>query len=145
MNKWSTKKNGTGVWRKKVFIGLEGGGGTYNIAVAYINLCQVDLKILIQKNREMMCKIQQTNSICLSVRRGDFESNAEVKKLQSVCDRKYFEEAIQVIKNNVKNPVFFMFSDDIEWVKNNIYTGCVTYYEDGTDPVWEKLRLMSAC
>ena len=32
MNKWSTKKNGTGVWRKKVFIGLEGGGGTYNIA-----------------------------------------------------------------------------------------------------------------
>ena len=38
-----------------------------------------------------------------------------------------------------------MFSDDIEWVKNNIYTGCVTYYEDGTDPVWEKLRLMSAC
>ena len=102
-------------------------------------------KDLLQKNREMMCNIQQTNSICLSVRRGDFESNAEVKKLQSVCDRKYFEEAIQVIKNNVKNPVFFMFSDDIEWVKNNIYTGCVTYYEDGTDPVWEKLRLMSAC
>lgn len=78
-------------------------------------------KDLLQKNREMMCNIQQTNSICLSVRRGDFESNAEVKKLQSVCDRKYFEEAIQVIKNNVKNPVFFMFSDDIEWVKNNIY------------------------
>lgn len=48
-------------------------------------------------------------------------------------------------RNVIENPVFFMFSDDIEWVKNNIHTECVTYYEDGTDPVWEKLRLMSAC
>ncbi len=100
---------------------------------------------LLEKNKKMMQDIRKTNSVCLSVRRGDFESNAEVKKLQSVCDRQYFETAIETIKKNIDNPVFFMFSDDIEWVKNNIHTGCTTYYEDGTDPVWEKLRLMSAC
>lgn len=100
---------------------------------------------LLKKNERMMRDIQETNSVCLSVRRGDFESNTEVKKLQSVCNRQYFEAAIQAIKGNVENPVFFMFSDDIEWVKNNIHTGCTAYYEDGTDPVWEKLRLMSAC
>lgn len=100
---------------------------------------------LLAKNIDLMNRIQQTNSICLSVRRGDFESNVEVKKLQSVCDRNYFEAAIQEIKNRVNSPVFFMFSDDIEWVKRNIQTGCPTFYEDGTDPVWEKLRLMSAC
>lgn len=100
---------------------------------------------LLEKNRKMMQNIQKTDSVCLSVRRGDFESNADVKKLQSVCDRQYFENAIEAIKKNIENPVFFMFSDDIEWVKNNIHTKCVTYYEDGTDPVWEKLRLMSAC
>ena len=100
---------------------------------------------LLEKNKRMMQDIQKTNSVCLSVRRGDFESNADVKKLQSVCDRQYFEAAIEVIKKNIENPVFFMFSDDIEWVKNNIHTECITYYEDGTDPVWEKLRLMSAC
>lgn len=100
---------------------------------------------LLEKNKKMMQKIQKTNSVCLSVRRGDFESNADVKKLQSVCDRQYFEAAIEVIKKNIENPVFFMFSDDIEWVKNNIHTESATYYEDGTDPVWEKLRLMSAC
>lgn len=100
---------------------------------------------LLEKNKNMMKNIQKTNSVCLSVRRGDFESNGEVKKLQSVCDRDYFEAAIQAIKENVENPVFFMFSDDIEWVKKNIHTDCLTYYEDGDDPVWEKLRLMSAC
>lgn len=53
--------------------------------------------------------------------------------------------AIEKIKCIVENPVFFMFSDDIQWVRENVNTGCLTYYEDGTDPVWEKLRLMSAC
>lgn len=100
---------------------------------------------LLEKNKKMMQIINQNNSICLSVRRGDFENNMEVKKLQSVCDRQYFESAIRVIKEKIENPIFFMFSDDIEWVKNNIITGCTTYYEDGTDPVWEKLRLMSSC
>lgn len=100
---------------------------------------------LLNKNIDFMNHIQNTNSICLSVRRGDFETNADVKKLQSVCDKRYFEKAIQEIKSRVENPVFFMFSDDVEWVKENIKTGCTTFYEDGTDPVWEKLRLMSAC
>lgn len=102
-------------------------------------------KPMLEKNKKMVQDIQKTNSVCLSVRRGDFESNADVKRLQSVCDRKYFEVAIEAIKKNIENPVFFMFSDDIEWVKNNIRTECVTYYEDETDLVREKLRLMSAC
>ena len=100
---------------------------------------------LLPKNKMLFEKINQTNSICLSVRRGDFESNADYKKLHSVCHREYFEAAIERIKQLVDNPVFFMFSDDIEWVKENIVIGCETYYEDGTDPVWEKIRLMSAC
>lgn len=100
---------------------------------------------VIPKNEKMLNMIRSTNSICLSVRRGDFESNADFKKLHSICHREYFEQAIDKIKHLVPNPTFFMFSDDIEWVRKNIVTGCETFYEDGTDPVWEKLRLMSTC
>ena len=45
-----------------------------------------------------------------------------------------FEVAIELIKKNVVNPVFYMFSHDVEWVKNNIHTGYGIYYEDGIDP-----------
>lgn len=97
------------------------------------------------KNEEIYDRIQKTNSICLSVRRGDFETNENIKNLHSVCGKDYFEKAIDIIKNEIDNPNFFMFSDDIEWVKENIKTGCPTYYEDGTDSLPEKIRLMSSC
>lgn len=100
---------------------------------------------VLPKNMELLQLINSTNSVCLSVRRGDFETNTKVKKLQSVCHQEYFKQAIEVIKTKVKNPTFFLFSDDIKWVRENIKTDCPTYYEDGTDPVWEKLRLMSSC
>ena len=83
-----------------------------------------------------------TESICITIRRGDFVSNEEYKKNLYVCDEKYFYKSIDVIEKMVKNPVFFVFSDDIEWVKNNIKFPKNTIFETGDDPVWEKLRLM---
>lgn len=104
---------------------------------------------LVLKNQELYSIIQNSNSVCLSVRRGDFVSNDQryegVKNLNGVCKSEYFYSAIAHAKELIDNPTFIMFSDDIEWVKNNIQTGCPTYYEDGTDEVWEKLRLMSMC
>lgn len=99
----------------------------------------------LNKNTDLYNRIKDTNSICISVRRGDFESNMTFKSLHSLCDKDYFVKAIEEVKRKVDNPVFFMFSDDIKWVRENVNTGCLTFYEDGTDPVWEKLRLMSAC
>ncbi|HJH90301.1 MAG TPA: alpha-1,2-fucosyltransferase [Fusicatenibacter saccharivorans] len=100
---------------------------------------------ILDKNIELYNRIVSTNSVCISVRRGDFESNKTFKNLHSLCNKEYFTDAIDKIKKKVENPVFFMFSDDIQWVRENVNTGCLTFYEDGTDPVWEKLRLMSAC
>lgn len=97
------------------------------------------------KNKELHNKIINTNSICITIRRGDFVTNSEFKKVHFICDSQYFYSAIEIIKSKVENPVFIVFSDDIEWVKNNMDFGGQAYYEDGSDPIWEKLRLMSSC
>lgn len=99
----------------------------------------------LQKNAQLYDVIESTESVCVSVRRGDFESDPETKSLHSVCHEEYFTQAIKEIKVRVSNPVFILFSDDIEWAKNNIHTGTETHFEDGTDPIWEKLRMMSLC
>lgn len=100
---------------------------------------------LLDKNREFYNKIKNTNSICITIRRGDFVNNENFKKVHYVCDSNYFYKAIDLIKKKVKNPTFVVFSDDIDWVKNNMDFGTDAIYEDGTDPIWEKIRLMSLC
>ena len=98
----------------------------------------------LEKNKELYQKIENSESVCISIRRGDFLSKKN-KKMHYICNEKYFEQAIEIIKRKIKNPQFFIFSDDIEWVKNNMRFPSETQYEDGNDPIWEKLRLMYSC
>ena len=62
-----------------------------------------------------------------------------------VCDKDYFLKAMDEAKKRISNPTFIFFSDDIEWVRENIHCDVPCYYESGKDPVWEKLRLMYSC
>lgn len=99
----------------------------------------------LEKNKNLYNVINSTNSICVSIRRGDFVTNPIYKKKHYICDEMYFKKAIDIVKRKVENPIFIVFSDDIDWVKNNMKFPENTYYEDGNDPVWEKLRLMCSC
>ena len=96
------------------------------------------------QNEELYNKIKNTNSVCVTIRRGDF-MNEKNKGTFYICDNTYFGNALAYIKKCLPDCTFFGFSDDIDWVKNNMEFPGEVYYESGVDPVWEKLRLMSAC
>ena len=96
------------------------------------------------ENKYLYDVINSTNSVCVTVRRGDYLDDRYRKKF-FVCDINYFIAAIKKVKEVVHNPVFVFFSNDIEWVKKNISVDAPSFYESGTDPVWETLRLMYSC
>ena len=98
----------------------------------------------LDKNKKMYDEIEKTESVCISIRRGDFFDNAFVNDCL-VCTEKYFYNAIEKIKEKVHNPKFVVFSDDIKWIKENMNFPEGTIYETGDDPIWEKLRLMYSC
>ena len=98
----------------------------------------------IESNKELYEVINANNSVCISVRRGDY-LNPQYADSFFICDESYFTKAIEIIKQLVDNPVLVFFSDDIKWVKETIKTNLPSYYESGEDPVWEKLRLMYSC
>lgn len=97
-----------------------------------------------QQNSELYDKIVNSESVCVTIRRGDF-MNDKNKRIFYICDEQYFRKALEEIKKYVPDCTFFGFSDDIEWVKDNIDFPGEVYFESGNDPVWEKLRLMAAC
>lgn len=67
-----------------------------------------------QQNLDMIKKMKWTNSISIHVRRNDYVSIDF-----QLCDMEYYTKAINYIKKKVKNPTFFVFSDDLKRCKGN--------------------------
>lgn len=95
------------------------------------------------KNKSILELILKTNSVSIHVRRGDYLSDPALGNLIS---KQYYIDAINYIKNKVNNPTYFIFSNDIEWCRQNLdLENC--YYID-----WNKgkesyrdMQLMSLC
>lgn len=97
-------------------------------------------------NGDTLKNIEQSESVCLHIRRGDFVL-PQYKNHLGVCPPEYYESAIKIITKQIKKPHFFIFSDDIPWVKENIKIEYPTTYIDHNGPHsdYEDLRLMSKC
>lgn len=100
------------------------------------------------KNREFLSKIENCNSVALHVRRGDFVSDSNTSKKHGVCSLEYYYDSIKLMNEKVKNPTFFIFSDDSEWVKGNLEIPNNEKYfiaHNSVDEACEDLRLMRNC
>ena len=58
-------------------------------------------------------------SASIHIRRGDYFSPKNVS-VYGVCTEDYYHKAIGLIKNKELKVRFFVFTDDIEWVKEHI-------------------------
>lgn len=70
------------------------------------------------QNKEVITKIlSDANSVCIHVRRGDYLNNWRYKGL---CGLDYYTKAIEYIQSKVHHPVYYLFSDDIEYLEQHI-------------------------
>ncbi len=101
---------------------------------------------LTEENKELFEIICKDNSVCISIRSFHELSGDKRQNFYQICDKEYFDRAVQYMKQHLEHPVFIIFSDNVEWVKQKFdFTNCKTMYENTQNSVWEKLRLMSAC
>ncbi|GHT45763.1 alpha-1,2-fucosyltransferase [Bacteroidia bacterium] len=86
-------------------------------------------------------------SVALHIRRGDYFSSTKAAKRYGVCDVEYYQKAIAFfLQQNRKNCKFFVFSDDLDWVKQHITLPEGTCYVPNHDlnSFWY-IYLMSCC
>ena len=100
-----------------------------------------------EKNEAWLKLIGSCTAVSVHVRRGDVISVAKTNKLYGTITPEYYENAMNKMAESFKHCVFFFFSDDIEWVMENIKTTYPAYYVDANDDAhnYEDLRLMSSC
>jgi len=102
--------------------------------------------ILEMGNKDTIVKIENGNSISLHIRRTDFVNNKN-HDIHGTCSIKYYQEAAENIANRVSDPVFFIFSDDIEWVRTNLNLNypCEFVSGNNSDKSYIDMQLMSLC
>lgn len=98
------------------------------------------------RNLKIAEAMEKENSISIHVRRGDYLKKRRVETIGSVCTLAYYHDAVTYIKERVGNPSFFIFSDDLEWVKEHLKIENANYVDNniGADS-YKDMQLMSLC
>jgi hypothetical protein len=93
-------------------------------------------------------QIQASSSAMVHVRRGDYVHLLSAAKVHGFIGLDYYQQGMEAILN--KNPEihFFVFSDDLDWVKANLpYQDKITFIKSlaKSDAVIQELELMTYC
>ena len=91
-------------------------------------------------------KMQSENSVAIHIRKG--KDYMQQVLTAGTCPKDYYVKAIEYIRENVENPVFYIFTDNPDWVKENL--GFIDYTLVNWNPVsgeknYRDIQLMSCC
>ena len=109
-----------------------------------------DEKRLNEKTKLLLEEINKNrgNSVSIHIRRGDYEMDETVRqKHGGICTVRYYQESMVYMQGKIGGDcVFYLFSDDPLWVKENLYTPdrLIIDWNKG-DESWQDMLLMSAC
>jgi hypothetical protein len=111
-----------------------------------LNAFPFDKKKISRQTFDILHLIEKTNSVSIHVRRGDYVSENYNRTFGNICTLHYYDEAIRRVENRIASPVFFVFSDDMEWVQANMQIANANYidWNTGKDS-WQDMLLMSKC
>ncbi|HYH16769.1 MAG TPA: alpha-1,2-fucosyltransferase [Flavisolibacter sp.] len=89
--------------------------------------------------------LQTNTSVALHIRRGDYK-NEEALRYHGIVPIEYYQQAASYFQQKLSNPKFYIFSDDGNWVKENLQLANATIVSSiHSKTHFEDLYLMSQC
>lgn len=80
--------------------------------------------------------------VSVHIRRGDYLNSSDF----GVCSIDYYKCAMLFLTKKLNNPTYIFFSDDMNWVKENIHCTNAIYVSCNHGPdSWQDMYLMSKC
>jgi len=95
------------------------------------------------RNLELARALQDTVSVCVHVRHGDNAS--QIAARLGVLPSDYYLSAMRALGQDLANPHYFVFSDDVSWARDLLPAGVQVTHVDQNRGArsYEDLRLMS--
>ena len=100
-----------------------------------------------EKQLVIMNLMKKTNSVSIHVRRGDYLQNQNnIDLYGNICTNDYYKSAIDFMDRHLCDPLYFVFSDDIEYCRG-MFTGDNFRFVDnsGNTGAYLDILLMSEC
>lgn len=108
---------------------------------------KVDESLLSPKNKEILNMIRSHKTCFVHVRRGDYLASNYKAIFEGCCTLNYYKKALSYIQDQYPNLLYICFSDDMEWMRENLLLGDAAIYVDwntGKDSPLD-MYLMSQC
>lgn len=96
---------------------------------------------LSEQSKEINEEIGRSESVSIHIRRGDYTKNNNTLPID------YYRKSVEEMNFRTEDPQYYIFSDDIDWVRNELeIKGDCTYVDhNGVETAYEDLMLMSSC
>lgn len=102
-------------------------------------------KAILPKTETIKKRMQDENSVSVHFRKGDYLSNPRFLSTYTNLTPNYYIKAMHFIERKVHNPVYYIFSDNYDWVRENIPLANNMVLMDCSIPDYEQLYLMTFC
>lgn len=95
---------------------------------------------------ELKNRILAENSVSIHIRRGDYLNNQYNNGFAGVCTEEYYSKAIDLITKKVDQSVYYVFTDDKDWVSEHFKIENAIYVNiNSGEDSWQDMYLMSRC
>ena len=105
-------------------------------------------KQFLHHNNQVLKNIEEDySSVSVHIRRGDYLSDINNFNFFGVMGMEYYKNAINYMLSKIRHPTFYIFSDDLNWVKSNLALNVEMVFVDidnGTKDYLE-LNAMAKC
>ena len=99
---------------------------------------------LSEKMQEYKDAMEKSNSVSVHIRRGDYLEADEV--YGGICTEEYYEKSMKKMKEDMPDCQFFIFTNDVPWVKEHMAGDGVTVVEgNDEDAGYIDMYLMTRC
>lgn len=97
-------------------------------------------------NLKWLESLRQCESVAIHVRRGDYAANPFLTSIHGLLTPEYYSSAVAEVRSRLSSPVFFLFSDDLDWATANLRLEgeVIPVDENHGKASPEDLRLMAA-
>lgn len=101
-----------------------------------------NIELLNNETRTIAQEIVGKETVSVHIRRGDYLASSDF----GLCSIDYYKHAMSFISEKLNISTFIFFSDDMDWVKNNIPCTDAVYVScnHGTNS-WQDMYLMTQC